>query len=265
MSPINKLPKIIFIIGVDGAGKTLYTNMLLEKLRKDGIDAVHVWSRYNNFISKPLLGLTRLTGHNYKEYHDGVEFGYHDFGRSKLLSYLFISLQIIDLNLATFFKIKRRVKNNRVLVCDRGPYDTMVDVMLDTGNTYLSKKIIKLFLITLPEKHVTLLINRPVEKIFQDRKEMKHDRTLPRKDLLYTKCCNYFNWKVIENNKTPDHVLNHKWPSVGEDRRSDSTANKLPTEVQHGIHREGYGICPRLSSGLPARTQRAQRLLSIGT
>ena len=63
-----KLPRIIFFVGVDGAGKTLYANMLLEELKRRGVDCRHVWSRYNNYLSKPLLGLTRLTGHNYKEY-----------------------------------------------------------------------------------------------------------------------------------------------------------------------------------------------------
>ena len=203
----DRLPKIIFIVGVDGAGKTLYANSLLEELRHREIKAGYVWSRYNNFLSKPLLAMTRLTGHNYKEYHQGVEFGYHNFWRSWVLSYLFVLLQIIDLNLATYFKIRTLTRNKRVVVCDRGPYDTLVDVVLDTRMISLIDRHDRLFFLSLPRDHEVIYIRRALEDIYRKRPEMKYDRNLGLKSRLYNECYRRFGWKKVENTGSPDCVF----------------------------------------------------------
>ncbi|MBW1804386.1 MAG: hypothetical protein JRJ85_27090 [Deltaproteobacteria bacterium] len=199
MVAADKLPRIIFFVGVDGAGKTLYANMLLKELKKNGVDAVHAWSRYNNFLSKPLLMLTRLSGHNYKEYHKGIEFGYHEFGSSRAISYLFIVSQMIDVNLATFFKLWSRLKENRVLVCDRGPYDTIVDVMLDTHERYFTDNYRRLYLASLPARHIVFYIYRPLKEIYQNRPELTYDRSLRKKERIYQYLYQDFGWKKIDN------------------------------------------------------------------
>lgn len=204
----NRVPKLIFIVGVDGAGKTLYTNMLLDKLRDNGVEAQHVWSRYNNYVSKPLLAFTFLTGHNYKENHNDIQFGYHDFFRSQVISSLFIMCQTVDVNIATYFKIRRHVSTNKVLVCDRGPYDTLIDVMLDTGRSVPNENIVKLFLSSLPKDHFVLYLYRPLEEIYTSRPELKYDKNLPRKNELYDRCCDYFGWEKIENIKSPTIIMN---------------------------------------------------------
>ncbi len=202
------MPKLILIVGVDGAGKTLYTNMLLNKLNERGFQARHVWSRYNNYLSKPLLALTHLTGHNYRENHNNIEFGYHDFFRSQVISSLFAMCQTVDVNIATYFKIRRHVSTNKVLVCDRGPYDTLVDVMLDTGRSGLNDNWVRFFLSGLPKDHLVFYLYRPLEEIYASRPELKYDRNLPRKNELYDRCCDYFGWEKIENVKSPITIMN---------------------------------------------------------
>lgn len=204
----NKNSKLVIMTGIDGAGKTLYAKRLVKELKKIGVEIEYIWSRYNNFFSKPLLALTYLTGHNYREYHQGFRFGYHDFGRSKTISWLFTFLQAIDLNLATRVKINRQLKGANYLVCDRGPYDTLIDVMLDTGRDLLNGKQAEKFLKSLPENHLVFYIYRPLTEIYKSRPELKHDKNLPKKYKLYQSCCDYFSWKRIENVGTPETVFN---------------------------------------------------------
>jgi len=204
----NRIPKIIFLVGVDGVGKTLYANMLLERLKARGFQTKHVWSRYNNYLSKPLLAFTYLIGYNYKETHNNMQFGYHDFFRSQIISSLFTMCQIVDVNIATYFKIRWYVSTNEVLVCDRGPYDTLVDVMLDTGRDLLNKKSTKSFLALLPRDHMVFYLTRPLSKIYEHRPELKYDRNLLAKKSLYYRCYEYFGWQKVDNIKPPNEVIN---------------------------------------------------------
>ena len=68
----NKIPALICITGVDGSGKTSLTNWLLEYLAEQDYKVESVWSRFNNYLSKPLLALTRITGHNHRSNIDGA-------------------------------------------------------------------------------------------------------------------------------------------------------------------------------------------------
>ena len=64
--------RLIAVCGVDGSGKTALIEALAGRLKADGIPHRRVWSRFRNYLSKPLLALTRLTGHNRKERSQGV-------------------------------------------------------------------------------------------------------------------------------------------------------------------------------------------------
>ena len=44
--------KIVFLAGVDGCGKTTLAHKVIDRLNSKGIPAVHVWSRFNNYLSK---------------------------------------------------------------------------------------------------------------------------------------------------------------------------------------------------------------------
>ncbi|MFQ5644536.1 MAG: hypothetical protein ACE5FQ_12695, partial [Thiogranum sp.] len=133
MVDLDRLPKIIFIAGVDGCGKTTLSRWLDEYLLSEGVRTSVVWSRFNNYLSKPLLALTRFTGHNYRKTIDGEKFGFHDFEGLHIYNRVFVLLQAIDVNIATYLKIRRPLQATDVLVCERGPWDTLVDVMADTG------------------------------------------------------------------------------------------------------------------------------------
>ena len=130
-------PSLISIVGVDGSGKTTLSGWLAEELAKCGRRPVVVWSRFRNYLSKPLLALTRLSGHNYYRTIEGVRFGFHDFERLVGYRELFALLQAIDVNIAAYARIHRIRGRSDVVICERGPWDTLVDVTVDTGLAWL--------------------------------------------------------------------------------------------------------------------------------
>ncbi len=191
----------IFITGTDGSGKTTLTEWLKEHLENQGTSVQIVWSRYNNLFSKPLLAATRLTGHNYYEKHDGHLFGYHDFQKLSLFRKIYTLLQSIDVNIATRRNILRHLCPGQMLICERGPWDTLADVMLDTGNMNLHKTLTgKRFVTSVQEKFKVFFISRSRENIIKTRPELEYDRSLTEKIRIYHCLAEAFGWEIIENN-----------------------------------------------------------------
>ena len=204
----RRFPKIIFITGVDGSGKTYFAKRLIKELKQQGIRTFHLWLRFNNIVSKPLLGFCRIIGLNYYERYDNVVIGYHDFEKSKIVTWLFVFFQLIDVWLVTLFKIWPRIIVGKTLVCDRGVYDTLIDIMIDTKKVELYKsRLGKLFLLFIPKEHKVFYIQRNPEKIFSSRPDVKIDKNFDLRYKLYKNCSEFFHWTVVDNNGLPDETL----------------------------------------------------------
>ncbi len=198
---MDHLPEIIFITGTDGSGKSFFAKWLSDVLTEKGFRTTVIWSRFNNYISKPFLMFMRLTGHSYYKTVNGVKFGFHDFGSLGPLRYLFAVLQGIDVNIATYLRIIRRKEQCDLLICERGPWDTLVDVMADTGMKGLSEsRIGRMYTRSIENKSVTLFIRRSRENILGSRPELVNDHKLERKIHFYELLSEINNWRLIDNN-----------------------------------------------------------------
>lgn len=207
-SSCRKMPRIVFVTGVDGSGKSFITQKLIAELKQKGLPVQHIWSRFNNIISKPLLAFCRLAGLNYYEKKNGVLIGYHDFERSRIISWCFVLCQIIDIWIVSVFKIWPRIVKGNILVCDRGAYDTLVDVMIDTKNRSLCRYVVaKMFLLLLPRNHKVFLLTRDAALIFKDRPDVSIDKNFQLRHELYMGCAERFGWMTVNNNGTPDDTL----------------------------------------------------------
>ena len=201
--------KIVFLSGVDGCGKTTLTHKVIEILNSKGIPAVHVWSRFNNYLSKPLLAFARVLGLNYYEVRNGVKTGYHDFEKCKVISCLFISLQLIDVWIASIIRFWIPIiKHHRVIVSDRGPYDTLIDVALDTGMVNLPNSLFgRLFCWSIPFPHKTFLLVRDKNRIELSRPDVKYDRKFEKRMNLYVRNESTLAFQRVSNNNSIDHSI----------------------------------------------------------
>jgi len=119
----DSLPRIIFLAGVDGCGKTTLSRWLNEYLAAEGVNTRVIWSRFNNYLSKPLLALTRVTGHNYRKTIDGVKFGFHDFDNLYVYSRVFALLQAIDVNIAAARILCEKILLHGIIIWHRSGLD----------------------------------------------------------------------------------------------------------------------------------------------
>lgn len=192
--------EIICIVGSDGSGKTTLAKWLVGEIEKRGKKTALVWMRFNNYFSKGLLAFARMFGYSYFKEVNGTKMGYHDFENVWWLRWPFAFLQMVDVNIASWLKF-RSLKNVDVAVFERSAWDTLSDVMADTGineleKCWIGRKIVRAF----QGKSEVLWINRSLDLIRGSRKELEADYKLDRKIENYARMSKFFNWTEIRNN-----------------------------------------------------------------
>jgi thymidylate kinase len=196
------VPKLIYVMGIDGSGKSTVSEHLAQKLREQGYTVNVEWLRFNHVLSKPLLGLCRLIGLTRYETHDGIRVGYHDFHRSRMISWLFVLFQYLDAMRVKYFKIMPGIKGDRnVLILDRYVYDILVDVMVDTGmDTLHEGRMGRAFLRLLPPDTRLILVNRELDRVLDARPEGRVDQNFIKRYRHYQAIAAHADVNTIDNN-----------------------------------------------------------------
>ena len=200
----------ICLSGIDGAGKTLIANQLIENLGKSP-KVKYIWSRYKNYFSKPFLLLMRVTGHNYKVKINEIKIGYHDFYKNRYISIIFLILQWIDIFIEILFRFKMSRKS---IVSDRSLIDTLVDLIIDTNfEKFISGSYAKSLFYFMPKNATYFIIERDIELIKKNRPDVFYDKNALKRIELYKKIANLFAIKIIKNesnlNLTSDKILSN--------------------------------------------------------
>jgi len=193
--------ELICIIGPDGTGKTTQAKMLIDRLKKEGINCEYKWLRFNHFFSLPLLGLARLMGlSKVKTLKSGKKVGYHHLYKSKAISSLYPIFLLVDTLIFTTIKIYIPIKLfKKIIVCDRFIYDTMIDLMISTGNYGMyGSGIGKLFLSLIPRNSEIIMLMVDEEILRKRREDVMYDKTLNLKIELYKKLAQEFNTPIID-------------------------------------------------------------------
>jgi len=117
------------------------------------------------------------------------------------MRYAFALTQALDVNIATYLHIRRLRKRGVLLVCERGPWDTLVDVAADTGLDGLIEGALGNFYVRqVKNEGVVLLLKRKREAILESRPELIHDYKLGKRLLLYESLAERHDWRIIDNN-----------------------------------------------------------------
>ncbi len=211
------VPRVIYVMGIDGTGKTTVVEWLAQTLREQGYQVDVQWLRFNHVLSKPLLAFCRLVGLTRYEKKDGIRVGYHDFHRSKIVSWLFVLFQYLDALRVKMTRVLPRLRNERgIVILDRYVYDIIIDLMIDTGiddldNTWLGRALIGL----LPEGAAVLPLVREREALLAARPESAVDDNFMRRLQLYEQLVARQKLPVMENNSSLDDLLARVSTRVG--------------------------------------------------
>jgi len=189
-----------YITGVDGSGKTTILKDVENKLQKQLKKTKHIWIRSPKILSKPLMAYCRLIGLTKYRTIGGIQYGKHEFYKSKFVSWLFPILQLIDFKIKWYFE-KKNINSNEILLFDRFSLDTLADLMVDTKRENLHKTWIGKAFIDLIPQNTKILIPIVEEDIIRNRKkDTLHDEHLPYKIEVYNMLSQDLKIKTIDNN-----------------------------------------------------------------
>ena len=200
---------IISLSGIDGSGKTTVIDGVRAELDKNNIENSYVWLRYNHYITKVLLVFCKLIGMTKYETHDGIRVGYHNFYKSKFISWLFICLTYIDTFIISWLLVRLpAIFTNKVIICDRWIIDILIDLEIDTHINLRGGIVKKLFMSLVPDSAVYIVISRDYESVLKARDEHAYDRNFKTRYSLYYDQQLPEKAIVVDNNGTVEETIN---------------------------------------------------------
>ncbi len=206
---------LIVFTGMDGSGKTTQANLLVEGLKKDGVEVSYVWCRWEPFFLRPLVKKLKKDASRNQEntnYNiNTLKERKRKFLKYPIIQWLWLGFFFIDYGLQIFKKIRVRLFKKQIIVSDRIFYDSLVDQVIGLGENkrWLLNSLNSFRMrIIFPKPDMVFCIDCPEEVAFS----RKHDIFTPNigylKDRrkLYLELVDKYEWIKIDGTLPVDEI-----------------------------------------------------------
>jgi len=196
---MNKMPKLICIIGIDGSGKTAHARKLISEIKKSGSRCKYVWFREPFFFSFPFMFLCRILGFVRKVSSQKNQiFIQHEY-YEKPIALIWPWIRLIDVIIFLSWKVYVPIWRGITVVCDRFIHDIIVDTMVDINDfsfhmTLPGQLVLKL----VPPSAVVVLLDVDEKIAFQRKGDIPYLKYLTGRKKLYLSLATYLKILIID-------------------------------------------------------------------
>ena len=165
--------EVIAVCGIDGSGKTTQIKLLERYLKQRGFKVKYIWFRWPVLFSYSLLALSRILGYTKWKIisRSNVRYAERRFYMNRALARLWPWFFTIDIFIYSTFKIKGKILSYTIL-CDRFIPDILIDLMCETKDYTLPRRVVGRLLLSLIPRETKLIVIDVAENTAYSR---KHD------------------------------------------------------------------------------------------
>jgi thymidylate kinase len=197
---LKLMAKVIVFSGIDGSGKTAHACKLAYELRSCGKSVKYLWLRGRGrvFLSLPLLILCRLLGiTKVHKLRDDVRVSEYPFHMYKPIRLLWPWLQLIDSFLYSMVVHNFLSRSCDLIIMDRSPIDTLVDIIADTQAPASNSLLQRLFLALIPKTSLVVILDVRVEVAMGRKKDIPNIRYLKPRKRAYENLAKEYGWYIL--------------------------------------------------------------------
>ncbi|HEU5013825.1 MAG TPA: hypothetical protein VFT66_14990 [Roseiflexaceae bacterium] len=224
---------IICFTGIDGSGKTVQAEKLVERLNAAGHPAVYAWTGGRSYITRPLIWLAKRLlrapklassgtatepkgapdkGAQYRSYLSSTR----RLFKNKLVANIWRQISLIEHTGEILVSVVPHVLRGRIVVCDRYIHDSTIGMAVLAGvDASALPRLLRLpALYPIPRPAQWFLIDVPADVAFHRRDDVVDVAFLEQRIPLYHAAAQTLGMDVIDGTPTPDHIADVIWERV---------------------------------------------------
>jgi len=202
--------RIIALVGPDGSGKTTVAHVISRRLSSLGHRPIEVWFRSANLLALPAYALLRLLGYSKPVRIEGEKMIRLDLSQHP--SWYQLVMLAISLDYLAAYAVRiwiRSLITNRIVVCDRFVWDTLVDIWLLGGNNAFTHRMPQTnALAKLGNQANSFIVSAPADVLLRRRRTNALDPSFARRLELYATISDSYGLPMILNVSSPDETAN---------------------------------------------------------
>jgi len=150
----------------------------------------------------PILLLARfLKLTKTRRLENGRTIGYHYFDKMKPIAILYQYTFLIDTMIAYYTKIRFEQWKGKIVICDRSPYDALIDLMISVQNDQLINNDVKNMFCRMAKNAIVILLIASPRTLQNRREDVSADKTIAQKVHLYKELFKIHSFHKVDAEK----------------------------------------------------------------
>lgn len=204
--------KLIYLMGIDGSGKTTLARNAYITLKAEGINVKYLYARYRPFLVIPVklfskIFLYKNNGEfkNYKKYSNIKR----NFSvKHKTLALLYAYLCIFDYMIISWPIVMFKYLTSEYLLIDRYVGDLIVTISVASNlSIEQTSKYLKLIHYIFPMPTLSFFIDIDEKIAFNRKDDIPSIQYLTERKYKYYIFKSYYNYTILNGKKSKEHLL----------------------------------------------------------